>query len=249
MRWYKKIFLILGILAVFALFVIFGMRIQRVNVEGSEIYSAEEIKQSVFSRKYSDNGLIFAIYNKLYGMNKLPFVEDIEVRYDNLNTVTLHVYDKTISGCIHYMGQYIYFDKDGIVLQSMQQKRKGVPVVTGIQFGTFTIGEKFQVKDGSLFQSLMNLSQQISHLKIDVERIHVEQDDIKLFSGNIQVVLGKKERYDEEMPALADILETAKREKLSGTINMEGFQTGDKVILKPDKKKAGKKAKKKSEGE
>ncbi|MCD7824906.1 MAG: cell division protein FtsQ/DivIB [Clostridiaceae bacterium] len=247
MRWYKKLLAVLCVFGVIALFIFFGLRIQKVNVEGTEIYTEEEIKQSVFSRKYSDNELFFAIYSKIYGINKLPFVEDIEVTYDNMNTVTLHVYDKTISGCIKYMGQYVYFDKDGIVLQSMQEKRDGVPVVTGIQFGTFTIGEAFQVKDDTLFQSIMNLSQQISHHEINVKRIHVEEETISLYSGNVKVLLERKEQYDDELSALSSVLETTEEKNLSGTIDMQGFESGDKIILKQSSSGKQKNQKKSSE--
>ena len=68
--------------------------------------------------------MFFSLYNKFLGINKLPFVEDIEVSCEDMHTVKLHVYDKTVSGCINYMGQYIYFDRDGVVLQSMQEKKE-----------------------------------------------------------------------------------------------------------------------------
>ena len=66
MRWYSKLLIGAGLLAAICLFVFFGLRIEHVKVEGSEIYSQEEIKQSVFARKYSDNELFFMIYEKLY---------------------------------------------------------------------------------------------------------------------------------------------------------------------------------------
>lgn len=232
MRWYKKLLIILAMLVIMALFVFFGLKIDTVNVEGTEIYSAKEIKESVFTRKFSDNELFFAIYNKVFGINKLPFVEDIEVSYDNRNTVTLHVYDKTISGCIRYMGQYVYFDKDGIVLQSMAEKKDGVPMVTGISFGTFTVGEAFNVKDDSLFSTIMNLSQLILHYNISIERIHLEDDKVMLYTGEITVTLGKKELYDDEMAELSGVLEKAKEENLSGTIDMQNYRQGNKIILK-----------------
>ena len=111
MQWYHKLLIVLCAIAMLIMILFFGLKIDHVNVEGTEIYSAEEIKKSVFSRPNSDNELIFAFYQKMYGINKLPFVEDIEVTFVNRNTVTLHVYDKTISGCIKYMGQFVYFDK------------------------------------------------------------------------------------------------------------------------------------------
>lgn len=244
MRWYKKLLIVLAIILLIVLFIFFGLKINTVKVEGTQSYSEEEIKQSVFTRKFSDNILFFSIYNRIFGINKLPFVEDIEVSYDNMHTVTLHVYDKTISGCIHYMGQYVYFDKDGIVLQSMKEKKDGVPVVTGITFGTFTVGEAFHVKDNSLFATIMNLSQLINHYDISVKRIHISEGEVSLYSGDIVVMLGKKEMYDDEMSALSSVLETAEKEGLEGTINMESFESGDKIILKSSDTQTKKKKKK-----
>lgn len=246
MEWYKKLIVVLAVLAAFALFLFTGLKINTVKVEGTQIYSEEEIEKSVFTRKFSDNMLFFSIYNKLFGINKLPFVEDIEVKYENMHTVTLHVYDKAISGCIRYMGQYVYFDRDGIVLQSMKEKREGVPVVTGIRFGTFTMGEAFNVKDGSLFSTIMNLSQLINHYDIKVSQIHVGDNSVTLYAGDVLAILGRKEMYDEEISALSSVLETAEREKLKGTIHMENYKEGDKIILKTpvQKKKKNKKSEK-----
>lgn len=243
MRWYQKVLVIIAILGLFALFVFFGLRIDTVHVEGTKIYSEKEIKESVFTRKFSDNELFFWIYNKFFGIEKLPFVEDIDVTYNSRNEVTLHVYDKTISGCIRYMGQYVYFDKDGTVLQSMTEKKEGVPVVTGIRFGTFTIRKPFNVKDDSLFSTIMNLSQLISHYKVDIDRIHIESKKILLYTSDITVSLGKKELYDDEISALSSILGDYKDKNFSGTINMENFERGDQVILKqtPDVKKKNEK--------
>lgn len=245
MRWYHKLFLVFGILGILVLFIFFGLKIDTVHVEGTKMYTESEIQKSVFTRKFSHNTLFFAIYNKMYGINKLPFVEEIDVTYHSLNTVTLHVYDKTISGCIRYMGQYIYFDKDGTVLQSMTEKKKDVLVVTGIQFGTFTVGKKFHVKDDSMFTMIMNLSRLVSHYGIAVDRIHVNDNDVKLYSGNVTVSLGKKEIYDDELSALSSVLETTAKKKLSGTIDMKNYQSGDKIILKTSKDKKEKTKKRK----
>lgn len=240
MSWYKKLLIVFALIGLLAVFIFFGLKIETVHVEGTQIYSEKEIKESVFTRKFSDNELFFAIYHKIFGINKLPFVEDIEVSYDDRNTVTLHVYDKTISGCIRYMGQYVYFDKDGIVLQSMAEKKEGVPVVTGIRFGTFTMGEAFNVKDSSLFSTIMNLSQLILHYKMDIDRIHLEEDEILLYMGDITITLEKKEMYDDEMADLSGVLEKAKEEKLSGSIDMRNYQPGDKIIFKTKSRKKSK---------
>ena len=231
MRWYHKVLILLTLVVLLVLFVFFGMKITTVHVEGTRMYSADEIKQSVFSRKYADNEFFFWIYQKMYGINTLPFVEEI-------------VPEVVPSTEDEYMGQYIYFDKDGIVLQSMKEKKEDVLVVNGIRFGTFTVGKAFNVKDDTLFQTIMNLSQLISHYKISVDKLQIEDKDILLLSGDIKVTLARKTMYDDEMSALSDVLKTAKKEKLKGTIDMQNFQAGDKIVLKSEKKKVTKKSEK-----
>lgn len=209
-----------------------AFHIDKVEVEGTKIYTEEEIKASVFTWKFLDNGLILRLYNKYFKICRLPFVEDIDIYYEGRNTVILHVYDKTISGCIKYMGQYVYFDKEGRVLESLPRRRKDVPVVTGIKFGDFSIGEKFKVEDETLFDVIMNVSQLISHYNMSVKRIHINDGDVTVYSGNVQVHLGEKKMYNDQFAALSEVLVTTGKKKLSGTIDMENYKTGDKIVLK-----------------
>lgn len=232
MRRLKNILLFTIFLALLIGVLYFAFHIDTVKVEGTNIYTEDEIEACVFARKYSDNELLLLLYNKIFGINKLPFVEDIDIDYKDRNTVLLHVYDKAISGCIKYMGQYVYFDKEGTVLESLPRRRQEVPLVSGIKFGDFSIGEKFKVEDDSLFDAIMNVSQLINHYEISIKRIHINDGDIMLYSGNVQVHLGKKKLYNDQLAVLSEVLNTTNKKKLSGTIDMENYNTGDKIVLK-----------------
>ena len=100
MRILKRFFATLCVVIVIIFVLYFWFHIDTVKIEGGSVYSDSEIEKSVFCRKFSDNALVFRVYNKLYGINKLPFVEDIDVKYESHDTVVLHIYDKKISGCI-----------------------------------------------------------------------------------------------------------------------------------------------------
>lgn len=214
--------------------------IDTVTVEGTEYYSEAEIKKLVFQRKLSDNEVMLWLYDKTVGLGTLPFVETIEVEYHGPRKVTIRVYDKTISGCIKYMGQYVYFDKDGIVLQTLQEKKDGIPVVTGIDFGTFVVGEAFQVEEQEVFDSIMNLSQLIAHYGIPAKQIHVKDNELILYSGDLKIYLGKKKMYDDELSNLSRVFEKASEEhlKLKGEIHMESYKEGDNIIVDSAEKKA-----------
>lgn len=201
-------------------------------MEGGEYYSEQEIIRSALADPYSDHTLYFLVKSRLRGVPCLPFIQEIEVEWNRFDSITLHVYDKSISGCVKYMGQYIYFDKDGIVLQSLSKPMEGVPVVTGIKFGKFIVSQAFEVEDPELFDIIMNLSQLISHYKVKTDQIRFDGRDVTLYSGKVQVHLGKQEFYDDALAVLASVLNKANRKNLGGTIEMERFEPGDKIILK-----------------
>ncbi|MCI7061800.1 MAG: hypothetical protein MR965_06305 [Lachnospiraceae bacterium] len=233
----KRIKIIAGVLLILILTVtgiFFFVRIRNVSVEGGRIYSDKEVIASAMSDKYAYHTLYFWIESKIGKIHCLPFIQEIDIEWNSLTDIVLHVYDKTISGCVKYMGQYIYFDKDGVVLQSLSEPMEGVPVVTGVKFGKFTLNEEFQVKDDSLFDTIMNLSRLIRHYKVQVDRIDFEGKKVTLYSGQVSVYLGEKEFYDDELAALSSVLKKTNKKGLSGTINMENFHAGDRIILKTD---------------
>lgn len=209
-----------------------GLRIQNVQVEGGEIYSEQEIIRQAMSDKYAYHSLYFWLKSRVSGVSCLPFVQEIDVEWHSYDRITLHVYDKSISGCVKYMGKYIYFDKDGVVLQSLSQPMEGVPIVTGIEFGTFTLNEAFEVEDDTLFDTIMNLSQLINHYDVDVDQMKFDGKDVTIYSGKVQVHLGEKEFYDDDMAALSSVLKKTRKKDLSGTIDMTRYEPGDKIILK-----------------
>lgn len=223
--------MILGLFLIIA-GVFWFLRITDVTVEGGEIYSEQEIISSAMSNKYDYHTLYFLAKSKLGRVSCLPFVQEIDVEWKSPAAIVLHVYDKTISGCVKYMGQYIYFDKDGVVLQSLAEPMDGVPVVTGIKFGKFTLNEAFEVKDSSLFETIMNLSRLIRHYKVQVDQIKFDGKNVTLYSGKVEVYLGQKDFYDDDMAALASVLKKTNKKGLAGTIDMENFNSGDRIILK-----------------
>ena len=105
-------------------------------------------------------------------------------------------------------------------------------MVTGIKFGKFTMNEAFEVKDDTLFETIMNLSRLIRHYKVKVDQIKFDGRNVTLYSGKVEVYLGQKDFYDDDMAALASVLKKTRKKDLAGTINMENFTSGDRIILK-----------------
>ncbi len=67
--------------------------------------------------------------------------------YPNMNEIHIKLYEKTIVAGIAYSNQYIYFDKDGMVLQSTKRPAAGIPLFETKNLTTFTLYEKVQMED------------------------------------------------------------------------------------------------------
>ena len=56
----------------------------------------------------------------------------------------------------------MYFDRDGIIVESSGEKLEGVPWITGLDFGQIVLYKPLPVEDPDVFQEILNLTQQLS---------------------------------------------------------------------------------------
>jgi cell division protein FtsQ len=223
---------LLILIPAFVLFV--TCRLETVIVEGSSHYTKEEIQQKIITKKTDGNTLLLYLRLKYGKVESIPFVEDIDMELVNKNTIKIQVYEKVITGCIEYMGGYMYFDKDGIVVESSNEKLSGVPFVTGLKFNSIVLYEKLEVQKEQLFNVILNLTQLIQKYELDVETIRFNTDlEVTLKCGDVKVLLGQRETYDEQIAELKDLLPSAIGKKLK--IDMVDFKEGqDKIIARPE---------------
>jgi len=148
--------LILGLLLAGVL-VVSLFQIRDVEVTGIEHYSKEEIAERVITDKYSTNSLYLFLKYKYTDTEPIPFVDKIEVSLLGPGKVRLRVYEKSIVGYVTYMGANLYFDKDGIVVESSSQIKEGVPCISGLEFSyedskkALLENVSFQVKKNETF--------------------------------------------------------------------------------------------------
>ena len=65
--------------------------------------------------KFDSNALILYFKVKYFSDINIPFIEDIDLELVDNHSVNI-VYEKK-TGCVEFLGEYLYFDKDGIVLR------------------------------------------------------------------------------------------------------------------------------------
>jgi len=210
-------------------YVLRNYNITTVVVEGNIHYTAEEIKALVMDGKYGDNSIYLSHKYKNKEIKDVPFVETINVNVIDKNSVRITVYEKTLAGFIEYLGRYIYFDKDGIVVESSNLKTQGIPEVVGIDFDYVVLYEPLPAKDENLFKKVLNVTLLMTKYGVDAQKMYFASDgQIVLYKDQITINLGKEDNLDIKIMNLPSILDNL--EGMNGTLRMENYDEGTKRV-------------------
>lgn len=138
---------VIGAVVVILLFCAFFFLCEKSNrLREIPITAAVKWKRNSSLIIFEKNILTFWLMQKLSLTPDLPFVREYEVNYPSTNEIHIKLYEKSIVAGIAYSNQYIYFDKDGIVLQSSDKAVKGIPLFETKNLTTFTLYSKVQRK-------------------------------------------------------------------------------------------------------
>ena len=225
--------ILLGVALFLVIIVVLTFRVTEITVEGNTFFSGQVVAEEVCNTFLDHNVVTSWIKRKLGFSPTIPYVREYQVTYPGIHKIHIKLYEKKMIAGIAYMNQYIYFDKDGMVLKSTKEKLADIPLFETKTMTTFALYEKVQMEDEALLSRIMNLSGLFQHYKITWDRVVFDSENAAfLYSGNIKVSLGKKDNYDEAIAALSDILKTAREQNLSCEIDMTTYEAGGDVILK-----------------
>ena len=225
------IFLCLAtVLGIGMYFLITDFSIQKIEVKGNTTYTDGEIIKAVKSQDYVDNTLVMIAQNQIFGQTYLPFIENISMGYSDPHTLRIKVKEKLRAGVFEYMNKNVYFNSEGIALESRNQLFDGVPVVTGVNFDKMVLGKKIPVQ-GDYFNTIMNITKKISTYGLEISEIHFEnENDITLLSGKFQIYLGSAMYLDGKMSKISGVLSAVSKENKKGVIDMHLY-TDEKNII------------------
>lgn len=224
---HKSLFLMGGtvmaavaILAAAYYYVINTYKVNTVYVDGNVHYTNEEVMDMVMTGRYGSNSLYLALKYKNKGIEGVPFVEKMDVSILNPNTIRINVYEKALAGYVEYLGRYMYFDKDGIIVESSQEKTPSIPQVTGLQFGYVVLNEPLPVENDNIFKKILSITQLLDKYELAADKIYFDSDyNLTLYFENVRVTLGNSDEIDDKIMRLQYMLPTL--EGKSGTLRME----------------------------
>ena len=227
---------IVAVLLGAAYYVIHTYTVKTVYVEGNVHYTEEEIKSFVMDGPLGNNSLYLSMKYKNKGVENIPFVDVMDVSILAPDTVKITVYEKALAGYVKYLDTYMYFDKDGYVVECSDVRTAGVPQITGLTFDHMVLGELLPIENTEVFGTILNLTKLLNKYELTADKIYFHTSgDITVYFGDVRVALGTDQSgLEDKIMLLPNFLKEL--EGKSGTLQMEKYDEGNgKFTFKPDK--------------
>lgn len=197
--------------------------IKTVYVEGNVHYTEEEIKEYVMSGPFGNNSLYLSLRYENRNVLNVPFVDAMDVDILSPDTIRITVYEKALAGYVKYLDTYMYFDKDGYVVEGSSILTVGVPQVTGLHFDHVILGEPLPVEDDEVFDHVMDITKLLNKYELVVDKIYFQPTGgVTIYFGDVKVMLGSDfANLEDKVMLLPEFLPSLAGK--SGTLQMESY--------------------------
>ena len=194
-------------------------KVLNVDVTGNIHYTDQEIKDMIITDRLSENSLILAMRYKNKEISDIPFIESMSVEVVAPDTIQILVYEKALAGSVEYLGNYVYFDREGIV----------VPQVLGLTFGSFALHEPLPVENDEIFSDILMITQLLATNEISATKIYFDKSkNITLYFDEARVLLGTEVDLEEKIMLLKSILPNLEGKK--GELHLENYDENVKNV-------------------
>ena len=207
-----------------------NFKVKTVIVEGSTHYTTDEITNYVLDTKFCRNTAFVYLKYHNKSIKDVPFVEQMDVNIVDRNTVKIHVYEKYTAGCIQNLGNFVYFDNDGKVIEISEIKTENVPVVTGLSFDHLALHEPLLIENKDVFNSILNITKLLNKNDLIADTIYFDENrNITLFFDDVRVNIGDGSNMNEQFMTLPKILPSLEGKK--GVLHMEKYSENNPNVV------------------
>ena len=241
-RYSRSLYIIVGIVFVVLIGGLLGFTyikdnytVTNIYVTGNTHYTNEEIIDMVMTDRLCQNSLFLSLKYRNKTIEGVPFVEKMSVEIVSPDTVRINVYEKAVAGYISYLGHYMYFDRDGIVVESSLEASDDVPQVLGLNFDYVIIYEKLPVENADVFEEILDITQLLSKYNLKANKIFFDSEyNVYLYFEGIEVSIGTKDYIDEKIIQLQYILPELGGK--TGILEMKDYDEDTKNVTFEEKK-------------
>lgn len=209
--------------------------VTNIYVTGNTHYTNDEIIDMVMNGRMGHNSLFLSLKYRDKSIENVPFIEKMDVDIVSPDTIRINVYEKAIAGYFAYLGRYMYFDRDGIVVESSFEPSDDVPQVMGLSFNYCIMHEKLPIENEKVFEEILDVTQLLSKYQLRANRIFFDSEyNLYLYFDGVEVSIGTDDFIDEKIIQLQYIL--PELDGKSGILEMKDFNADTKNVTFEEKK-------------
>ncbi|MDR3239737.1 MAG: FtsQ-type POTRA domain-containing protein [Clostridiales bacterium] len=184
-------------------------RIRNIEITGNQALSEEMVLQALGLTK-SVNILFYNTRSAVRNIQKNQFLEKITLRKIPPSTISVNIQERQVCGYVPYMGSYLFIDKDGRVIHISSSFQEELPLVVGLRFSGFHLGELLEVNNQDAFDIIVILTRLFQKYELDDQMIGKmdvsDVNDVHLTAYNIDVAIGGLEDADAKIRTLKEII-------------------------------------------
>ena len=219
---------VVNVLLLISCFLLTHFAVKNVIVDGNKHYSAQEIQSMIMTCYFGDNSLYLSLKYKNKEVEGIPFVETMDVVVQSNDTIKITVYEKALAGYVEYLGRYMYFDNEGVIVEVAKVTTKGIPQVTGLSFDHVVLYEKLPVENSDIFQNILTITKLLNKYDVICDKIQFDAGyNVTLGYGGVKVKIGAMENLDEKIMQLPRILPSLAGEK--GVLDLQNYSADKKT--------------------
>ncbi len=205
---------------------------ETVVVQGSTIYTEDEVKQAVLTDAYSKRNCVYAVGKNLIDpKTDIPFIDSVKVTMTGRNTLLITVSETEMTGYFVLSDgtTYAYFDEDGVITDVSERFVEGLTLLEGVEADSVSIGDTIPL-DSSDLKAVISTFANLRKNDLTVSTVTIsEEGEITAQYENILINLGTRSNLDEKIKRLPYILPSI--EGYTGTLHLENWTEDNTDIV------------------
>ena len=219
-----KFFLLLVILSLAAFAVLASpiFLVKDIKVTGDLYkYTSEEVCAIA---KIDENTNIFTVtkWKLTDNLKESPYIESVEIKKELPSRVCINIVERRVRGYVPYMGSYLYIDESGRILEVADFFTEALPIVQGLEFKSFQLGEKIDADNAEALDVVVVISQIMTKYELLDMIVTINVSDLNNIVARINKVdvnLGTVSDCDEKIRTMAAIVREIPKDDI-GTLDL-----------------------------
>ncbi|MDE6181779.1 MAG: FtsQ-type POTRA domain-containing protein, partial [Eubacteriales bacterium] len=150
----KYTYIILGI-AIFIFIILILMLSPWLNIKQIEINGLKRLEENQIIREVGldkeTNLLAFNTLKAKASLKKNYYIKDVKIKKVFPDKIIFEINERELAGYIPYIDHYLYIDKNGFIVDIKHNYTEKLPLITGLKFDKFILGETLDIEDKDAF--------------------------------------------------------------------------------------------------